>query len=87
MQFNCLLEMPEFDVVVCQAAMIICHGSRLRTHIDASDPTRLEECRYCQRRRRALTNAVIEALRSRFGAGPVEGATQGLMLTAQRPIS
>jgi SAM-dependent methyltransferase len=60
-----------------EAATIVCHGSRLRTHIDASDPTRLEE----------ITNAVTEALRSQFGAGPVEGATQALMVTAQRPIS
>lgn len=60
-----------------EAAMIVCHGSRRRTHIDASGPTRLEE----------ITNAVTEALRSRFGAGPVEGATQGLMRTVQRPIS
>ena len=60
-----------------EAATVVCHGSRLRTHIDASDPTRLEE----------ITDAVTEALRSRFGAGPVEGATQALMLTAQRPIS
>jgi hypothetical protein len=60
-----------------EAATIVCHGSRLRTHIDASDPTRLEE----------ITNAVTEALRSRFEAGPIEGATQALMLTAQRPIS
>ena len=59
-----------------EAATIVCHGSRLRTHIDASDPTRLEE----------ITNAVTEALRSRFGAGPVEGATQALLVTAQRPF-
>ena len=38
-------------------------GSWLGTHIDASDPTRLEE----------ITSAVTEALRSRFGTGPVEG--------------
>lgn len=60
-----------------EAATIVCHGSRLRTHIDASDPARLQE----------ITNAVTEALRCRFGAGPVEGATQALLLTAQRPIS
>jgi SAM-dependent methyltransferase len=60
-----------------EAATIVCHGSRLRTHIDESDPTLLEE----------ITGAVTEALRSRFGAGPVEGTTQALMLTAQRPIS
>jgi SAM-dependent methyltransferase len=60
-----------------EAATVVCHGSRLRTHIDASDPTRLEE----------ITDVVTEALRSRFGAGSVEGATQALMLIAQRPIS
>jgi len=57
--------------------MIVCHGSRLRTHIDANDSTRLAE----------ITNAVTEVLRSGFRIGPVEGATQALMLTARRPIS
>jgi len=68
---------PSRSASAREAATIVCHGSRLRTHIDASDPARLEE----------ITNAVTEGLRSRFGAGPVEGATQALLLTAQRPIS
>jgi SAM-dependent methyltransferase len=68
---------PSHAASVREAATIVCHGSRLRTHIDASAPTRLEE----------ITNAVTEALRPRFGDGPVEGATQALVVTAQRPSS
>jgi SAM-dependent methyltransferase len=60
-----------------EASTIVCHGSRLRTAIDATDPSRLEE----------ITDTVAEALRSRFGTGMVEGATQALMVAAQRSVS
>jgi SAM-dependent methyltransferase len=60
-----------------EASTIVCHGSRLRTAIDATDPSRLEE----------ITDIVAEALRSRFGTGTIEGATQALMVAAQRSVS
>jgi len=57
------------------AATIVCHGSMLRTAIDAYDPSRLDE----------ITDQVTEALLSRFGIGPVEGATQAVLVSAERP--
>jgi hypothetical protein len=58
-----------------EAATIVCHGSMLRTAIEAHDPARLDE----------ITDAVTEALLVRFGAGPVEGSTQALMVTVEPP--
>jgi SAM-dependent methyltransferase len=57
------------------AAMIVCHGSMLRAAIEAYDSSRLGE----------ITDKVTEVLRARFGSGPVEGATQGLLVGAERP--
>lgn len=57
------------------AAKIVCHGSMLRTAIDAYDPSRLDE----------ITEQVTQALLSRFGMGPVEGATQAVLVSAERP--
>jgi SAM-dependent methyltransferase len=54
------------------AAKIVCHGSMLRTAID---PSRLDE----------ITEQVTEALLSRFGMGPVEGVTQAVLVSAERP--
>ena len=57
------------------AATIVCHGSMLRTVIDAYDPSRLDE----------VTNTVTATLFSRFGMGPVEGVTQAVLVSAERP--
>ena len=57
------------------AAKIVCHGSMLRTAIDAYDPSRLDE----------VTEQVTEALLSRFGMRPVEGVTQAVLVSAERP--
>jgi len=57
------------------AAKIVCHGSMLRTAIDAHDPSRLDE----------ITDRVTEVLLTRFGTGPVEGVTQAVLVSAERP--
>jgi len=59
------------------AATIVCHGSMLRAAIEGCDPSRIAE----------ITEKISEALRSRFGAGPVEGVTQAVLVTAERPHS
>ena len=46
----------------------------LRTAIDPCDPSRLGE----------ITHRVTETLLSEFGTGAVEGATQALLVTAER---
>ena len=56
-----------------EAATIVCHGSVLRTAIEAYDPGRLGE----------ITDSVTEALLSRFGTGAVEGRTQALLVSAR----
>jgi SAM-dependent methyltransferase len=58
-----------------EAATIVCHGSMLRSAIEAHDPSRLGE----------ITDRVAEALLSRFGPGPVEGTTRAVLVTAKRP--
>jgi hypothetical protein len=55
--------------------MIVCHGSMLRSAIEAHDPSGLEE----------ITDKVAEALLSRFGQGPIEGTTRAMLVTAERP--
>jgi SAM-dependent methyltransferase len=59
------------------AATIVCRGSMLHTAIEGYDPSRIAE----------ITEKVSEALLSRFGAGPVEGVTQAVLVTAERPHS
>jgi hypothetical protein len=58
------------------AATITCHGSMLRAAIETYDASRFEE----------ITDRVAEKLLSEFGTGAVEGATQALLVTAQRPL-
>jgi hypothetical protein len=58
-----------------EASTIVCHGSMLRSAIEAHDPSRLEE----------ITDKVAEALLSRFGPGPIAGNTRAVLVTAQRP--
>jgi len=48
----------------------------LRAAIDAYDPSRLGE----------ITDRVAEKLLSEFGTGAIEGATQALLVTAERPL-
>ena len=55
--------------------MIVCHGSMLRSAIEAHDPSGLEE----------ITDNVAEALLSWFGQGPIEGTTRAMLVTAERP--
>ena len=58
-----------------EAATIVCHGSMLRSAIEAHDPSRLGE----------ITDRVTEALLSRFGPGPIEGTTRVVLVSAERP--
>jgi SAM-dependent methyltransferase len=58
-----------------EAATIVCHGSMLRSAVEAHDPSRLED----------ITDKVAETLLSRFGSGPIEGTTRAVLVTAERP--
>ncbi len=51
-----------------------CQGTPLRNEIEARDPTRLAEA----------TDTAAAALESRFGAGPIDGKIQALVITASR---
>lgn len=57
------------------AAVITVQGSLLRTAIEASAPSRLDEA----------TMAVELAMLARFGEGPVEGKMKALIVTATKP--
>jgi SAM-dependent methyltransferase len=50
-----------------------CQGSPLRAEIEARDPARLEEA----------TDRAAEAIARRFGAGPVDGKIQALVVTVE----
>lgn len=52
------------------AALAYCQGTPLRGEIEARDPARLE----------TVTAAATEALAARFGAGPVEGRIQAVVV-------
>jgi SAM-dependent methyltransferase len=56
------------------AATIMVQGSLLRAAIEAWDATRLDEA----------TDAVEQAMRARFGEGPINGETKALMVTASK---
>jgi len=58
----------------CEAAIGFCQGTPLRNEIEARDPSRLAEA----------TDVATAALESRFGAGPIEGKIQALVITASR---
>ena len=47
----------------------------IRTAIEAVDPGRLNEA----------TDAVERVILARFGAGPIEGTTNALIVTADKP--
>jgi SAM-dependent methyltransferase len=66
---------PSRAVSAPDAATIVCHGSMLRAAIEAYDPSRLVE----------VTDRVTEKLLFEFGTGAVEGETQALLVTAERP--
>jgi hypothetical protein len=57
------------------AAVIRVQGSMIRTAIEAADPGRLNEA----------TDAVERVTLARFGSGPIEGATNALIVTAEKP--
>lgn len=54
------------------AAVGQCHGSPLRSEIEARDPTGLD----------AATDATAAALAARFGDGPIESTMQAIVFTA-----
>lgn len=55
------------------AAVITTKGSMIRAAIEAADRARLDE----------VTDAVERAMSARFGSGPVEGASNALIVTAE----
>ena len=55
-------------------AFAYCQGTPLRSDIEARDVSRLDDA----------AQAAADAIRRRFGAGPVEGRIQALVLTAAR---
>lgn len=57
------------------AAIGQCHGSPLRSEIEARNPTGLD----------AATDAVTAALAFRFGEGPMESTMQAIVFTAVNP--
>jgi len=67
---------PSRAASASDAATIVCHGSMLRAAIEVYDPSRLGE----------ITDRVAEKLLSEFGTGAIEGATQALLVTAERPL-
>jgi ubiquinone/menaquinone biosynthesis C-methylase UbiE len=60
-----------------EAAVATVHGSLIRTAIEVADPERLGEA----------TDAVEQALRTKFGEGPIAGATNALMVAAEKPLA
>jgi SAM-dependent methyltransferase len=68
---------PSRSASARDAATIACRGSMLRAAIETNDPSRLEE----------VTDRVTDKLLSEFGTGSIEGTTQALLVTAERPIS
>ncbi len=57
-----------------EAATAYCQGTPVRSEIEARDPHGLERA----------TEAVAEALRERFGDGPIEGRIQALVVSVRR---
>jgi hypothetical protein len=68
---------PSRSASARDAATIARRGSMLRAAIETYDPSRLEE----------VTDSVTRKLLSEFGTGAIEGATQALLVTAERPVS
>ena len=57
-----------------EAAIAVCHGSPLRSEIEARDPTGLD----------AATRAAGVAVAERFGDGPITSTMQAIVFTASR---
>lgn len=55
------------------AATALCQGTPLRSEIEARDASKLQ----------AATDIVAEAIRTRHGAGPVEGKIQAIVIEAR----
>jgi len=60
-----------------EAAIATVHGSLIRTVIEAVDAGRLEEA----------TDAVERGLQAKFGNGPIAGATDALMVFAEKTLA
>jgi len=58
-----------------QAAVAICHGGLLRSHIDGQAPHRLNE----------ITDAATQAIIAHFGDGPVDAPLHAILFTSVRP--
>jgi len=61
---------PSADYV----AIALCQGTPLRSEIEARDASKLQ----------AATDSVAEAIRTRYGSGPVEGKIQAIVIEARR---
>jgi SAM-dependent methyltransferase len=57
------------------AAVITVQGSMIRTAIEAANPARLDE----------VTDAVEQVMLARFGLGPIQGATNAVIVTVEKP--
>ena len=55
-------------------AIAFCHGTPMRNEIETRDPGRLDEA----------TEAAAAAVKARFGAGPIDGKIQAIVITARR---
>jgi SAM-dependent methyltransferase len=69
------ISQPAHAASARDAAVVTVHGSMIRTAIEAVDPGRLNEA----------TDAVERVILARFGAGPIEGTTNALIVTADKP--
>lgn len=67
-----VMTLPSLCPVPRDAALGVCHGSPLRSEIEARDPAGLE----------AATDAAVAALEARFGKGPIESTMQAIVFTA-----
>jgi hypothetical protein len=60
-----------------EAAIITVHGSLIGNALEAAAPGRLGEA----------TEAVDQALRSKFGAGEILGSTNAMLVAAEKPMA
>ena len=67
---------PAKAASVREAAIATVHGSLIRTVIEAADAGRIEEA----------TDAVERGLQTKFGHGPLVGATNALMIVAEKSL-
>lgn len=70
---SAVVTLPSASPTPLDAAIGVCHGSPLRSEIEARDPTGLD----------AATDAAAAALAARFGDGPIESTMQAIIFTAE----